>query len=69
MAETENDLLVGFSLQFKNDNKSFALVFNREQALDSKENGQDYIQQIFQKLIQEHPELEQTIHSWLIPKE
>lgn len=69
MPETDNDLLIGFSLQFKNDNKSFAIILNREESLDRKENGQDYVQQITQKLIQEHPELEETIHSWLVPKE
>lgn len=69
MPETNNDLLVGFSLNYKNDNKSFALVLNRELALDRKSGGQDYIQQITQELIQEHPELEQIIHSWLVPEE
>ena len=69
MSETTNDLLVGLSFQYKNDSKSFAFALDREQSLESKNNGQDYLQQLLQKIIQEHPEIEETIHSWLIPEE
>ena len=60
-----DDLLVGFSFQYMNQNKNYSVIINADEMKKAKKNGSDYLQQVFNQLIEKHPELEQTLEGFL----